>query len=78
MQSVDIEPNSEERLEKLDQDFETPFSPPADIKELITKDYPSLDTGIDEHEWYDSGATIASSADIVKNQMVLKYHHVYK
>ena len=73
MRSLDIEPNREERLEKLDQDFEKPFSPPVDIKELISKDYPSLDTGVDEHEWYDVGATIASGADIVKNKSILKY-----
>ena len=73
MQSLDIEPNEEERLEKLDQDYDTPFSAPSDIKELIPKDYPSLDTGVDRHEWYDVGATIASVTDIIKNKTVLKY-----
>lgn len=78
MQSVDIEPNKEERLEKLEQDFEKPFSPPVDIKELIPKDYPSLDTNVDEHEWYDVGATIASGADIIWNKVVLKYRRPSK
>jgi len=78
MQSVDIEPNKEERLEKLAQDFGTPFSPPVDIKELIPKDYPSLDTGVDEDEWYNAGATIASVADIIKNKVVLKYRRPTK
>lgn len=73
MQSVDIEPNKEERLEKLPQDFDKPFCPPSDIKEKIPKDYPSLDTNVDEHEWYDAGATIASMADIIRNKAVLKY-----
>jgi hypothetical protein len=73
MQSVDIEPNREERLEKLEQDFEKPFSPPTDIKELVSKDYPSLDTGVDGHEWYDAGGSTASAADVVKNKSVLSY-----
>lgn len=73
MQSVDIEPNKEEKLEKLNQDYDKPFSPPVDIKELISKDHPSLDSGIDEHEWYDVGATVASVTDIIKNKTVLKY-----
>lgn len=74
MRSVDIEPNKEEKLEKLSQDFEKPFSPPYDVKEIIPKDYPLLDTDVDEHEWYNSGATIASAADIIKGKFVLKYH----
>ena len=78
MQSLDMEPNEEERLEKLDQDFDKPFSPPADIKELISKDHPSLDSGVDEHEWYDVGATIASVTDIIKNKIVLKYRRPIK
>ncbi|PJE65517.1 hypothetical protein COU91_01230 [Candidatus Saccharibacteria bacterium CG10_big_fil_rev_8_21_14_0_10_47_8] len=78
MQSVDIEPNAEEKLERLKGDFDKPFSPPVDIKEKIPKDYPSLDTGIDEHEWYDVGATIASAADIIKNKVVLKYRRPVK
>ena len=78
MQSVDIEPNKEERLEKLAQDFEKPFNLPVDIKELIPKDYPSLDTGIDEDEWYNAGATIASVADIMRNKVVLKYRRPIK
>jgi hypothetical protein len=73
MYSLDIEPNKEEELEKLQQDFERPFCPPCDIEEIITKDHPSLDSGIDGHEWYDSGATIASMADIMKNGIVLRY-----
>lgn len=72
MISVDIEPNKEEKLEKLSQDFEKPFCPPRDVREIVSKDYPTLDTGIDVHEWYDSGATIASMADIIKNRIVLK------
>lgn len=75
MQSLDIEPNDEEKLEKLQQDFDKPFSPPTDIEEGIPKDYPSLDTNIDEHEWYDVGATIASESEMSKNPEVLGYNH---
>lgn len=78
MHSVDIEPNKEERLEKLEQDFDKPFCPPTDIREAIPKNHPSLDTGVDEHEWYDVGATIASVADIIKNKAVLKYRRPRK
>lgn len=73
MQSLDIELNEEEKLEKLAQDFDKPFSPPADIKEGIPRDYPTLDTDVDEHEWYDAGATIASRADLVSNPSVTGY-----
>lgn len=78
MYSVDIEPNIEERLEKLEQDFENPFSPPIDVMEQIPKDYPALDTGIDGHEWYDVGATIASVTDIIENKTVTKLNHPEK
>jgi len=78
MLSVDIKPNQEEKLEKLPQDFDKPFSPPADIKETIPIDYPMLDTGIDEDEWYNAGASIASVADIIKNKTVLKYRRPLK
>lgn len=67
MISVDIEPNQEEKLEKLSQDFDSPFSPPTDIKELIPKDYPSLDDGVDVDEWYNSGATIASLSYLTRS-----------
>ena len=73
MQSVDIEPNKEERLEKLKQDFEKPFSPPVDIKEVLPKDYPELDTGIDAHEWYDEGASGAAEITVPPRGRVLKY-----
>lgn len=73
MQSLDLEPNQEEKLEKLSQDFDKPFCPPYDIKEIITKDYPSLDTNVDEQEWYDAGASIASAADIVSTKSIIKY-----
>lgn len=73
MQSVDIEPNNEEKWEKLAQDFERPFSPPLDVKEVIPSDYPSLDSGIDAHEWYDEGRSGAAESDIVKSRTVLGY-----
>ena len=73
MHSVDIEPNKEEKLEKLAQDFAKPFSPPFDIAEHIPKDYPSLDTNVDEHEWYDAGATVSSVAELLTGNSVLGY-----
>lgn len=74
MQSVDQEPNAEEKLEKLEQDFENPFSPPTDVKSKIPKDYPTLDDGVDADEWYNSGGKIASGADINETKpAVIKY-----
>lgn len=73
MYSVDIEPNKEERQEKLDQDFDRPFCPPWDVKECIPNDFPSLDTGIDLHEWYDEGRSAAAEADIVHNRTIRGY-----
>lgn len=76
MQSVDIEPNAEERLEKLQQDFEKPFSPPVDIKEPIPKDSPELDTGIDAHEWYDEGASGAAEVTPPRKRSILAYRPI--
>lgn len=74
MQSLDQEPNTEEKLEKLEQDFERPFSPPSDVKSNIPRDYPTLDDGVDVDEWYNSGAKIASGADIDERRpAVIKY-----
>lgn len=73
MQSLDIELNDEEKLEKLSQDYEKPFSPPYDVIENIPNYYPSMDTNVDEHEWYDAGATVSSGADLFKNDKVLKF-----
>ncbi len=74
MQSLDIEPNAEEKLEKLDQDFDKPFSPPLEIRERLPKDHPSLDTGIDAHEWYDEGASGAAETVLPGKRIILKYH----
>lgn len=62
MQSLDDNPNEEEKLEKLDQDFDKPFSPPSDIKGQgrLARDHPDLDTDVDEDEWYDKGVNAAS------------------
>ena len=63
MQSLDEEANQEEKLEKLDQDYDKPFSPPSDIRGQgrMPKNHPQKDTDTDETEWYDSGINSATS-----------------
>ena len=59
-------PNEEEKREKLPEDYETPFSPPDDIKKYVPEDYPTRDTGMDETEWYQEGDAAASSTEFPK------------
>ncbi len=75
MQSVDIEPNEEEKLEKLEQDYDKPFSPPASIEdsERLPKNHPALDTGIDAHEWYDEGRSGAGEVSDAPKRAILSY-----
>lgn len=63
MESLDEEANQEEKQEKLEQDFDKPFSPPADVKGQgrLSKNHPDKDTGTDEDEWYDSGINAAAN-----------------
>lgn len=65
MQSLDDNPNKEEKEEKLDQDFQTPFSEPDDIpgQGKVPRDHPTLDTDVDEDEWYGEGRADASGSD---------------
>ena len=74
MQSLDEEPDKEEKLEKLDQDNDTPFSQPSDVKGQgrLPKDHPDKDTDIDEDEWYDSG--INEATDQPDNPRDEPYH----
>lgn len=74
MLSLDLGPNKEEKLEKLASDYDKPFCPPIGVKEYIPSDYPSLDTGIDAHEWYDEGRSGAAEADFLRNKVVISYH----
>lgn len=74
MQSLDMKPNTEEKLERLRQDFDKPFSPPLEMRELLPRDHPSLDTGIDAHEWYDEGAAGAAEIILPARRSILKYH----
>lgn len=62
MQSDYIKPNREERLEKLKQDFKTPFSPPDDEDNHMPTDYPARDATIDSTEWYQEGFAETSAA----------------
>ncbi|MBI2009478.1 hypothetical protein HYS84_03700 [Candidatus Saccharibacteria bacterium] len=75
MQSVDIEPNKEEKLEKLEQDWDKPFSPPALVeeRERLPKNHPALDTGIDAHEWYDEGRAGAAEIPDTPKRVILGY-----
>ena len=63
MQSLDDQANDEEKQEKLDQDFDKPFSPPSDIsgQGRMARDDPAKDTGMDEDEWYNEGENAAAN-----------------
>ena len=62
MQSLDDQANEEEKLEKLDQDHDKPFSPPSDIRGQgrMARDHPDKDD-TDEDEWYQMGENAAAN-----------------
>lgn len=55
--------DSTDNEDKLDQDYDTPFSPADDQTGRIPIDHPSTDTGLDEHELYDEGLAGAAEAE---------------
>lgn len=59
MPPIDPEPNEEERLQKLDQDFDKPFSPPDDIQKGAdpSTTHPATDTNTDDTQTYNEGPT---------------------
>ena len=61
-QPYDEEKSEEEKQEKLDQDYDPPFSPAEDIKSgrQLSKEDPHLDDGADPDEWYQEGASAAA------------------
>lgn len=63
MQSLDDQANDEEKLEKLDQDHDKPFSPPSDIKGQgrLAQTHPDRDTDVDEDDWYSNGVNSATN-----------------
>lgn len=46
--------------EKLDQDYDTPFSPPCGVQDRIDQTHPSTDTDVDPEDDYDEGIEGAS------------------
>lgn len=48
--------------ERLDQDYDSPFSEPHDKRGRLASDHPSTDSGLDEHERYDAGLADAAEA----------------
>lgn len=81
MQSLDQETNEEENQQKLAGDFERSFSPPVNGKlerllaehELLQKNHPAFDIGLDEQEAYDEGIEGAAEATGPRNTAVRKY-----
>jgi hypothetical protein len=68
-----IEPNDEEKQEKLPNDFSTPFSPPSGIQDNSDDTHPEADTNVDEQERYDEGIAGASGVDDPGNRGVTGY-----
>lgn len=58
-----MEPNDEEKLEKEDQDYDTPFSLPYDAAGKIASNHPSTDDQMDSDELYDMGLSATAGAD---------------
>lgn len=71
--SLDEEANDEEKQEKEDQDYSTPFSPPQGVQDTVPKDHPELDTNMDSQEWYDEGRSGAAGVDDKGAGAVLGY-----
>ncbi|HJQ08673.1 MAG TPA: hypothetical protein VJ836_04305 [Candidatus Saccharimonadales bacterium] len=63
--ALNQQPNDEEKQEKLANDFDPPFSPPADVPRQgrVPSNHPVLDTDTDEDEWYDEGRSSAAGTD---------------
>ena len=86
MQSLDQETNEEENQQKLAGDFDRPFSPPAQDKlerllaehEILQKNHPAFDTGLDEQEAYDEGIEGAAEATGPRKTVVRKYRPKFK
>lgn len=58
-----IEPNDEEKQEKLPNDFSTPFSPPSGIQDNSDDTHPETDTNVDSQERYNEGISGAGGVD---------------
>jgi hypothetical protein len=68
-----IEPNDEEKQEKLPNDFDTPFSPPSGIQDLTDDTHPDADTNVDSMEQYDEGISGASEVSDPGSRGILGY-----
>jgi hypothetical protein len=68
-----IEPNDEERQEKLPNDYSTPFSPPSGVKDNADDTHPEADTNVDSHERYDEGISGAMEVDDRSGSIVQSY-----
>ena len=71
-----MEPDDEEKKEKLDQDFDTPFSLPYDAKGKLPIDHPATDDQMDSDELYDQGLSATAGADQSEpaNSAVVSYN----
>ena len=68
-----IEPNDEEKQEKLPNDFSTPFSPPSGIEDTSDDTHPEADTNVDLQERYDEGISGASGVNDPGNRGIGSY-----
>jgi hypothetical protein len=68
-----IEPNDEEKQEKLPQDYDTPFSPPSGVKDNADDTHPQADTNVDDQERYDEGISGAMGVDDPRYSAVQGY-----
>lgn len=70
--------NEEERLEKLPQDYDTPFSPPSGVQDTTDDTHPQADTNVDAHEHYDEGISGADEVIDRRGRGILAYHQIHR
>jgi hypothetical protein len=65
--------NDEDRQEKLDQDYSTPFSAPDGVDDTTDDTHPEADTNVDAMEHYDEGISGATETSDPGSRGVLGY-----
>lgn len=71
----DLQPDDEERLEKLPGDPNTPGAPADDVNALrLPADDPRKDSDVDPDEAYDAGVNTAAAPNFDSPEPVADYH----
>jgi hypothetical protein len=68
-----MEPNDEEKQEKLPNDYSTPFSPPSGIQDNKVDTHPAADANLDSTQQYNEGISGAAEISDPGSRGVLGY-----